>query len=375
MERLHSEMIAWIFSPDCDGLSEKAKLKALSNWLGISLENDSIHFSATEFEQIDLIIGTKNHLIVIEIKIKSSVHSNQLDRYTRVIKQNESLNKIERTTHYFLLSLVGEDASKCTKDSKWKNTGFEDLLNALRANYTPSSGNNAAILEEYITSITALTQAFKAFIKTPHLFPFVFTEGNRKKTPNFEPKEQHSEKPDSDITLEDYIRQNQLQTIFQKAYLNKIASELKVTADIVLVGETHGNALLDIKSPTQCSAILLGGYEFKYGIQFQKNSIKIQIESGFDNKGLQIMEDLHEKAEQLRKIVYPLVSEFTNNGSEWRFNKSKNNNAYCSFSKTLTQGVPVCQLPLEEAALVYQEAYQDALQQLQKLHALLGNIG
>lgn len=142
-------MIAWIFSRDCAAISPPDKVKVLFSWFGLSEpSNDEIHFSTTEVGRVDILIGTTHHLFVIENKLKSSVHSNQLSRYSEYL-QNSKFEGQGKKTLYRLLSLVGEDASLKEAPSAWKNTSYEEFLSALRISKRKLGTNDSVIMAEY----------------------------------------------------------------------------------------------------------------------------------------------------------------------------------------------------------------------------------
>ena len=90
-EKVHSQTIGWIFSDNCDVFDSIDKSKILNELIfEASEENEDFTPSNTqvEFDDIDILIETKKWLIVIENKIKSSQHSNQLYKYEYITAQN-----------------------------------------------------------------------------------------------------------------------------------------------------------------------------------------------------------------------------------------------------------------------------------------------
>ena len=84
-ERIHSQIISWIFSLNFNGANEKQKLKLLHSIF--KLKAKKIKFSITEYENIDILIKTDSSIIIIENKFKSSQHSNQLEKYLKICKK------------------------------------------------------------------------------------------------------------------------------------------------------------------------------------------------------------------------------------------------------------------------------------------------
>jgi len=83
-EKVHSQTIGWIFSKNCNVFEPNEKseiLNALLNQKSKKNEDLTPEKVLVEFNDIDILIETKKCLIVIENKIKSSQHSNQLFKY------------------------------------------------------------------------------------------------------------------------------------------------------------------------------------------------------------------------------------------------------------------------------------------------------
>ena len=79
-----------------------------------------------------------------------------------------------------------------------------------------------------------------------------------------------------DNEYKDYIRKNQLETIFQKAFYYKIKNELSIQTNGRYqenVQETHGNALIQIN----VNNIELDENKFNIGVQLQGKTLKINL--------------------------------------------------------------------------------------------------
>lgn len=111
-----------------------------------------------------------------------------------------------------------------------------------------------------------------------------------------------------------------------------------------------------------------------YGIQFQANTVKVQIESGYDTDRKPIIERLPEKTEALKKYVADNKDRFELSGKGWRFNASRGKTAYCSFSKRICPGEEVWKRPYPEAVALYRASYHDALATLQTIDGKLRNL-
>ena len=83
-EKVHSQTIGWIFSKECDVFDRNQKSMILNDLIS-SKDNKREDFCPkkvnVEVYDIDILIETSDHLIIIENKIKSSQHSNQLFKY------------------------------------------------------------------------------------------------------------------------------------------------------------------------------------------------------------------------------------------------------------------------------------------------------
>src|SRR4051812_10929012 len=105
MERMHSQMLAWIFSKDCCALNSQSKVTLLNKIF--HLENDrkilNVH---TESNNIDILIETDKEIIIVENKIKSSQHSNQLTRYQDYCNKNY----INVKPKFYYLTFIDEDS-------------------------------------------------------------------------------------------------------------------------------------------------------------------------------------------------------------------------------------------------------------------------
>lgn len=317
MEKVHSAVIGWIFSDDCEAITTQQKSELLCSLFDVSPSQTFKSFVVeVEHHDIDILIITDNNTCwVIENKIKSSQHSNQLDKYYKIIngepvKIGRKIQNIQDykhlTDHYCLLTLVGE-RPQC-KNIVWKNTTYKSFSNSLeialkKANIT---NNDYIILNEYLCCITKLSNTLDDFIKEHRQYPGVFVDGANKKkiTGNF-------------------IADNGLETIFQKCFLSHIIGKTQNYRDFD-ISETHGIALAEKKD-----VLSIGDY--KLGIQFQDGSFKAQI----FNESI--------KADVFWNFWKKIIMK-TNNGvmingaqfSGWTFNTSKSQKgSYFSISKKI----------------------------------------
>ena len=314
MEKVHSAVIGWVFSDDCKAITKQQKSKLLCSLFHVSPSQTFNSFVVeVEHHDIDILIITDNNTCwVIENKIKSSQHSNQLDKYYKIIngepvKIGRKIQNIQDykhlTAHYCFLTLVGENP-QCT-NNVWVNTTYEFFSIALKDVLPNANRNNDyIILNEYLCCITNLATALDYFINNHLKYPQVFVDGANKKknTGNF-------------------IADNGLETIFQKCFLSHIIGKTQNYRDFD-ISETHGIALAEKKD-----VLSIGDY--KLGIQFQDGSFKAQI----------LNESI--KADVFWNFWNGIVTK-TNNGvminnksfSDWNYNPSKSQkSSYFSISK------------------------------------------
>lgn len=262
MEKIHSAVIGWIFSDDCKALTNQQKSELLCSLFHVNPSQTFNSFVVeVEHHDIDILIITDNNTCwVIENKIKSSQHSNQLDKYYNIIngvpvKIGRKIQTIQdykqMKSHYCFLTLVDEKP-QCEKNV-WANTTYKSFSLALKKALTNTNGNNdSVILNEYLCCITNLATALDGFINNHQQHPEVFLDGANKKKRTGK-----------------YIADNGLETIFQKCFLSHIRDKAQNFDDFD-ISETHGVALAEKKDIRSFKG-------YKLGIQFQNGSFKAQI--------------------------------------------------------------------------------------------------
>jgi len=305
MERIHSQILAWIFSTDCNALDESQKRELLATIFKLDAVTE-IKSILTESQRIDILIETDRDLIVIENKLKSSQHSNQLERYVELFKKTHKI----RPKFYFL-SLIDETV----KDPNWRRISYLKIYEALfelKLGTTPHS----VILTEYIIYLGKLAGLLRDFQSDSKKYDMVFLDGKKKKAD----KVTFLYKTD----YEKFIAENQLETILQKSFLHSLSQRIGKVSTFVT--DTRGDALIDFHLKHN---ILFGGKKYMTMIQLQNNVIKfafvISVKYGASRKDW--IKDVIPKMEQL--------------GVENRFGYVKCNRpktkAYISISKKLTQ--------------------------------------
>lgn len=316
MEKVHSAVIGWIFSDDCNALTKQQKSELLCSLFNVSPVQTFNSFEVkVEHHNIDILIITDNNTCwVIENKVKSSQHSDQLDKYydiingnpvkigrkTHIIEDYKALNK-----HFCYLTLVNEQP-QCT-NKVWKNVTYKIFSIALEDVLTNANRNNDyIILNEYFCCITNLAKALDDFINNHQQYPYVFVNrpNKKKRTGN-------------------YIADNGLETIFQKCFLTHIKNQTE-NYKVFDISETHGVALAEKKDVRSVKG-------YKLGIQFQDGSFKAQI--------------LNERIyANVFWTFWNKIIKKTNDGveinkrsfSDWNYNPSKSQKgAYFSISKRI----------------------------------------
>lgn len=132
MERVHSAVIGWMFSDVCKALTANQKSELLCGLFNVT----PVHFKdfrvEVEHHNIDVIIitdeKTNPECWVIENKIKSSQHSNQLDKYVDIVQgkpvkigriTHQITDYMNMTQHFCFLTLIGEDP-QCSRPVVWE---------------------------------------------------------------------------------------------------------------------------------------------------------------------------------------------------------------------------------------------------------------
>lgn len=249
VKKIHSQILQWILSNDNKSLTSDQKNDFISDFLNI--QNFQVLETITEYEKIDILIKSENRIICIENKLKSSQHSNQLDRYTRSIQKKYGDIK----TCFFFLTLIEEDSN----DSNWKNVSFNKLLNALQK-LKIEKNTDGLILIEYIRTLENFSTIINEFLEKPSDFINVFYDGSKTK---------HQKKKEHKNSKQQFISENQLETIFQKLYLKKVADLLKLPDYYII--ETHGNAILGVPIIKNFN---IDGINFNFGFDYQRGTFK-----------------------------------------------------------------------------------------------------
>lgn len=255
-ERIHSQMLAWILNLPNEKFSliEKATLLESLFQFEKPLVLQSIDVN-TEIHRIDILIELDEYILVIENKLKSSEHSFQTLKYVDSISNIYS--ESDKTIKFAFISLIGE---KPTND-QWNVISFENLHRALKSINWKDNIKESIFIKEYVDTLNNLVFSFKIFRENHKDFDSVFNDGYKSK----HNKVQHQD------AIKDYIRINQLETIFQKAFLKEILKSAEL--ENYVITETRGTALIQIF----VESILYENKEYHLGLQFQGTCLKINL--------------------------------------------------------------------------------------------------
>jgi PD-(D/E)XK nuclease superfamily len=253
LERVHSQFLAWMLSDDCNGIDPDEKNKLFK---GIFKIDGVVKEVYTERKGIDILIKTSSDIVVIENKIKTSQHSNQLDAYKEICDKDFP----DLIKHFYYLTLIGENSN----NKYWKRISYKIIYESITALNVNQNIPHGFIIKEYILFLERLINVLEDFNAHVVKYDFVFNDGNKKK---YDKKINDYKSDNADN--EWFIASNQLETILQKSFLNSIVD--KLNPFIGSVDETRGTALVNFIIRDK---IKFRDRDFLTGIQIQGNSIK-----------------------------------------------------------------------------------------------------
>ena len=320
-ETVQSAVIAWVFSDKCEGLTFDSRLNALGELFGVPSSElngiDSI-VAKTEWQHMDILFelrekGNVKAILVIENKIKSGLHDNQLERYVEQLSSKNILNKKGKDTNtknpynnvkYYLayLTLLERDnidievLDKSGNKVTWKNFCYKELCDKLNESLTASASADAGkhidhqIAKSYCKSIEQMFDKSNEAMGDPKL---IFEKND------------------------DYIQEHKLGHVLQVYYFEKIKGQIsdyirevfkKERAEISDIRVNYGLQSDDAEFLIEIEAGNIPGFneylksfkeldsnssvnesEVVFWITFQKNSFVIAIGKDYDKK------DCHEQ--------------------------------------------------------------------------------
>jgi hypothetical protein len=251
-EKIHSQIFAWLISEDCDAIDSEAKVNFINKLFDLKI--NKIITIETEKKNVDIVITTDCGLIVIENKIKSSQHSEQLNKYIEQYKNDHN-------TRFIFLTLIEEYC-----DEPWTNILYSSYYTEI-ANLEIEYKNHkdSIILAEYTSYLKNITEVTKAFLKEPSKFEIVFNKGKKSKIT-----------PINDCIESTFITNNKLETILQKAFLSNLLKKLKLKKTFcnkTKISETNGSALIDFffDDINYCNE------RYQIFLEFQNGTIKFAL--------------------------------------------------------------------------------------------------
>ena len=307
MEKIHSQVLAWIFSSDFGALNERQKIELLKKIFDLT-DVVRIEKIQTETHQIDILIETDSELIVIENKIKSSQHSNQLTRYVEHFNNTHLIKP-----KFYFLTLVQEKV----KDANWRRISYQHIYNCL-SSLELLDNPHSIIFEEYRIYLGKLNSLLSEFQTNTSKYDMVFLDGKKRKEDkvNFEYQNDY----------EKFIANNQLETILQKSFLNSLSQHITNVESFIM--DTRGDALIDFYLKID---IPYDKRKYTTMIELQGNIIKFAfVVSGFNEYN-------NSKKDWIKDII-PIMEELakTNEFEYIKCNKPKSK-AYISLSKKLKE--------------------------------------
>ncbi len=322
MERIHSQMLAWIFSPDCIALDTKEKQILFNQLFGKNINIDvKKMIIETEYSwqllddnkktriSLDIIFKDDKRVIVIENKFKSSEHSNQLENYKKFIKKEFP----ELTWSYFFLTLIDSPS----ESKEWRNISYMDLYQGLSQFKSNPTNKDWVILSEYSIYLEKLQNTLTDVKDSPSDYDFIFTDWSKKK---------------QDKKVDDYedkwkywlfIAKNQLETILQKMWLTWIAKKVKDWK--YYISETHGTGIVD--------------FIIQEDIQYRWKPYFSTLQLQWKTLKFTIMRDWEKNKDNINKNNMNRFIKIMENFTDRRWYKAKANkpirNEYASLSKTM----------------------------------------
>lgn len=374
MEKVHSAVIGWMLSCNCSAFNITTKSELLQNIFHVEKDDRVEKFDSIEvyieWRNIDILILTENKCWVIENKIKSSQHSDQLNRYAKILncqklmsptqfqkylddKDGFPINNLKLKDNpyvsyekaYCFLTLIDEQPIIDKDGVEWKNIHYSQLSGFVEEALSKAKKDHKdyIIINEYLECIKGLSSALNEFIKNPGKYPNVFEDGRKRK----------EDKEDKEDETQQYICTNGLETIFQKCFLSSlIPKTLFRELSRFKISETHGTAHVDfIYSPIQ---------KVTFQIQFQDGTFKIQIiGDNLDPKPF-----LEEWNGKLKKYL--------ENHHGWSVNKSqKEKKAYISISKYFFDKDVWFKLDLDTLQGRWNDAYEECTKMIEELKQII----
>ena len=265
-ERIHTQIIAWLLTPEYFALSEINQSKLIDSLFGFSIHPDEISKVKiiTELNSLDFVLIHGNDFVVVENKLKSKQGKDQLSRYNEVVdsfrvnyKKKYNLNIEPRK---FFLTFSGE----ISNDTNWNCIDYQAVRDAI----STLESSNTYILD-YLSLLNRLISSRDTFLKDHKKYKEVFKRSGMKAEDRFV-KPIH---PRDDT--ERFICENKLERMFIETLYRRVLIDLGFSN--AGIDESHGVALIQIdffKFLSKDNKTLL-----KVGLQIQGSSLKYVLSS------------------------------------------------------------------------------------------------
>jgi len=261
-EKIHSQTLGWLLSKNCDALRDIEK----ENFLKLLLEENKVNAKfniqdvLVEYFDIDLLIVCDNFVVVIENKLKSSEHSNQLEKYILLVENcidkdrteiylnglpglfDANKNNFESTRKKIQDSLGGKNIhsyfvylnfiNKNSSNDRYVNITYNKILNFLKSIKTTSPiKTDSPILESYKTSLENLEKCLIEFQKNKYMRKWVAENSKFNKKDMLLHGTNFPDGLDSKIMK--YVIENNLINTLQLNFLNLVVNKLsaKIKSD------------------------------------------------------------------------------------------------------------------------------------------------
>ena len=312
-EKIHSQIISWLFSQELQLIDESTKRTLYLKLFKCELPEKYAVY--TEWKNMDVVFldltGDKpKEALVIENKLKSELHSNQLTKYYEKVKDKLDDAEVKKI-HFRLLALYEpHDFQKQNINDNWGFVSYtefhETLLHLFCGINTQKSDENYfeyKILEAYKEYLEQLLDCIEDFVEDPKKYQTIYNNGSKSLDEKITIQFKGNEGKNTPSNLEQFVFRNNLETTFQKIYLNFIANQKLKTANPELIseydisiGETRGSALIDFRVK---KGILYKNHIVRWGYQIQGDSYKFTLVVEDPNQN-QTKKDIKEELEDIK---------------------------------------------------------------------------
>lgn len=237
-EKLHSQMIVWLIKL-LISIKQDNAVNALINglfWLNWNTKH-TINIIWTEIKNVDVYLETNERILIVENKLKSSEHSEQTSKYIKRLK-NDSVKNI----YWCFLTLIWEEAE--SEHKIWNNFSYFEFYWTIK-NFNIDN----QYFDDYLLTLRNVTSVLDTFLNNHTKYLEIFENWWLTKLQKFD-EDIYKNKDE----VFKYITKNQLETIFQKAFLHKIFLGIKwlgkskhlYNHNSVFITESHGTAIIQV---------------------------------------------------------------------------------------------------------------------------------